>query len=162
YHHFATGDWDEEMTTCRIWSQLFPNDFGPYTCAPLNGPLIGRLEDGVEAAKTIIRLSPSIAQGYRFLATSLVPLQRYDEALQAIQLGRSKHLDNVFLRRADLAIALARDDSAGTDRAIEAMRRDDGDREALSWKARIAASLGRWHESTDLFRQTLPATPRTS
>jgi serine/threonine protein kinase/thioredoxin-like negative regulator of GroEL len=162
YHHFATGDWDEENRVSDVWAGLFPNDWNPHASHTFNYPMIGRLEDAAEAARTVVRLSPNIAQGYRFLATALVPMQRYDEAQRAIDQSRARRLDNVFLRHSQLAIALALNDSGKVDQAIDALRRSDGDTVALTWRARLAVYQGRWREGRTLYQQAQPAGPPTA
>jgi tetratricopeptide (TPR) repeat protein len=159
YHHFATGDWDEENRVADVWASLFPNDWNPHAAHAFNYPMLGRIEDAAEAARTVMRLSPNIAQGYRFLAMVAVPLQRYDEAQRAIDQGRDRRLDNAFLRRSQLALALATNDATRTEQAVEALRRNEGEAEGTGWKARIAAIEGRWRDARALYLQ-LPAGAR--
>ena len=160
YHHFATGDLDEENRVYAVWTRLFPNDWSTQAGFAFNYPVTGRLDAAAEASRAIIRLSPNIAQGYRFLAMALVPLHRFDEAQRAIDDGRARRLDNGFLRRSQLALALASNDAAKTAQALDALRRNEGEGEATGWRARLASFDGRWREGRDLFRQTLPAAQR--
>jgi tetratricopeptide (TPR) repeat protein len=162
YHHFATGDWEEEIRVCDVWTRLFPNDPTPRVTYAFNYPLVGRLEDAVDASRTVAQLSPNIAQGYRFAAMSLVPLHRFEEAQRAIDESHAHRLDNPFLRRSQLALALTSNDVDKTARALDAIKRNDGDGDVLSWNARIAAFEGRWRQASDLYRQTLPAAVRAA
>jgi tetratricopeptide (TPR) repeat protein len=162
YHHFATGDLDEENKTCDVWVRLFPNDWTPYSSYAINYPVTGRLGDAADAGSAMVRLSPNIAQGYRFQAMALVPLHRFTEAQHAIDEAHARRLDNAFVRRSQLALALATSDPAKTTQALEALRRNDGQNEAVNWSARLAAFDGRWREASDLYRQTLPAAQRAA
>ena len=156
YQHMVTGNLEEEARLSATWARLFPNDWTPYSDFPFDYPPVGRLADVVDAAKTIVRLNPNIAQGYRFLVTTLVPLQRYDEAAEQIAKARTLGLDNQFVRQAELSMFVATDNEPGVAAALERIKREEGPRAETTWRARLAVSAGRWRAAADLYRQAQP------
>jgi tetratricopeptide (TPR) repeat protein len=152
YHHFATGDLAEENRVCGVFKRLYPKDWVPYSCFAINYLYwMGRFEEAASESRAIIRLSPNISQGYRFLAPALIGLNQFDEALTVADQAHARGLDNQFLRNARYRIAHVKGDAPALQRTLEAIRQQDGENPARLLSARTAAFAGRWREAQALF-----------
>jgi tetratricopeptide (TPR) repeat protein len=163
YHHFVTADLDEENRQCEIWKQLYRNDWIPHACLAFNYLFpLGRFDDVVAEGHEIIRRSPNVAQGYRFLAPGLMHLNRFDEAAGVLDEARARHLDNIFTRAVRFETAFARHDNEGMELALAEISKHDSGRLALVWRARVATRQGRWREGRELYLRTRPPAAASS
>jgi tetratricopeptide (TPR) repeat protein len=157
YHHFTTGNRDEEDKLLAVASKLYPNEWGFWAGLALNHTAAGRYEEAIKASQEVRRVSPGIAQGYRFLAPALMRLGRFDEALKTIEEARSRQLDNVFNRQTAIQSAFALGHAEAQRDVLERIRQADSERQVTLWRGRIDAFEGRWRNARELFLQAQTA-----
>jgi Flp pilus assembly protein TadD len=158
YEHWVTGDWDAERDVTVLAKRLYTSDWNwPHSLA-LSYYYAGQDEKVVLEEREAIRLNPNIVHTYRFLAFSLVRLNRFDEAKEVVGQSQARKLDGFFFRATLFLIASARGDAQAMRAQLELIADNDGPRTSHQWEGRAEAFAGRWRSAQALYRvETGPA-----
>jgi serine/threonine protein kinase/tetratricopeptide (TPR) repeat protein len=109
YYLNVTGELDKAAQTAEQAIQSYPNS-GPYLALGAVYQNQGRFEEAIESYRQYLRLYPEDAAPFGDLITSLLALQRFDEALQTIREAQARKLDGFVFRNALYALAFLQTD----------------------------------------------------
>jgi eukaryotic-like serine/threonine-protein kinase len=111
YYDYVTGQTDRAIQTCQQEIQSYPRDYIPHM--ELGGAYAsqGQYEKARDAYIEALRLAPDNIGPYDDLGSTLLALQRFDEAKQIIQQAQARKLDEGILHSALYALAFLRADS---------------------------------------------------
>jgi eukaryotic-like serine/threonine-protein kinase len=110
YYTSVTGERDKAAQTYEEMIQTYPREWEPYLDLGSVYIAEGQYEKGKESYSRSLSLAPDNAYPYVGLATSLLGLQRLDEARQTVQQAETRKLDNLLLHNALYAIAFLQAD----------------------------------------------------
>lgn len=113
YYDHVTGELEKTVQTYQELVASYPQDFGAFGNLGNAYTEQGQYEKAVEAYRENLRLTPDNPVPYVSLASSLLALQRFDEAWQTIEQARARKLDSFILHNALYALAFLRTDSSG-------------------------------------------------
>lgn len=111
YYTNVTGELDKAATTYQEEIQSYPN-YPAYVGLGLVYNEEGQHEKAAEAYREQLRLTPDSVIVYGNLASSLLALQRLDEAQQTVQQAQARSLDDFVLRQMRYALAFLAGDSS--------------------------------------------------
>jgi eukaryotic-like serine/threonine-protein kinase len=155
YYHDATQDWDKAFELARTWTTMYPRE--PFAFNSLGAALktFAQHDAAIEAFRTASRLDPAFGAPLENLASTLIVVNRLDEAAAAVARATTLGPDDGSLRRQAYLLAFMRDDAAATARELEAARRLKDVVLASDWEARSAAFHGRVHAAHEEFRRAV-------
>jgi tetratricopeptide (TPR) repeat protein len=135
YDGRVTGNQERARQTCEAWIRAYPRqtDTDPYGF--LSGfiyPVLGEYEKGAEAGDKVIELSPDFSIAYVSRGSSLVALDRLDEAQKTLQKASERGLDAPFLLLLWHDLAFLRADKSARERVVA---KAQGNSEAEDWMA---------------------------
>lgn len=109
YYMQVTGNFEKAQQTCELWRQVFPRAAGTFTTHGfLTGiiyPVFAKYDKAVEEGKKWIQTDPDFALAYVGLSYNYESIDRFDEAVGAIQRASDRKLEipDFFVQRYDLA-----------------------------------------------------------
>ena len=119
YEMQVTGDMEKALVTCKAWEQTYPRD--PNVHGFLAGaiyPVLGRYEEALEEARTMVEVQPDFPVSYNLLALAYVPLGRLDEAEQTLELASERKMQMPDLIVDRYQIAFLKGDVPGMEKAV--------------------------------------------
>jgi eukaryotic-like serine/threonine-protein kinase len=112
YYLTVTGELDKAAQTYQEQIESYPRDDGAHLGLGAVYGSQGQYERAAEAYRQSLRLAPDGVGAYEDLASSLLSLQRFDEARQIIHETQVRKLDDFVMRNALYALAFLGRDSA--------------------------------------------------
>jgi eukaryotic-like serine/threonine-protein kinase len=112
YYQLVTGELDKAAQTYQEAIENYPRDYRSYGNLGAVYALQGQYEKAAETTRQALRLAPDSVTLYDNLVNFTLPLQRFDEARQAIHDAQARKADHPILRNALYALAFLGSDSA--------------------------------------------------
>ncbi|MGA8428605.1 MAG: protein kinase [Candidatus Sulfotelmatobacter sp.] len=111
YYLNVTGELGKAAQTYQQEIESYPRLSGTYTDLGNVYTSQGHYEKAIDAFHQSLRLAPDVVSPYDNLASSLLALQRFDDARQTIQQAQARKLDDFIFHNALYALAFLRSDS---------------------------------------------------
>jgi tetratricopeptide (TPR) repeat protein len=115
YYGYVTGELDKTAQTYQQAIQSYPRDYRARLDLGNVYTAHGQWEKANEAYSQSLRLAPDNVGPYVNVATSLLALQRFDEARQTVQQAHAGRLDDPILHNVLFALAFLKMDSRAMD-----------------------------------------------
>jgi tetratricopeptide (TPR) repeat protein len=112
YYLTVTGELDKAAQTYQEQIESYPRDDGAHLGLGAVYGSQGQYERAAEAYRQSLRLAPDGVGAYEDLASSLLSLERFEEARQIIHEAQVRKLDDFVMRNALYALAFLGRDSA--------------------------------------------------
>jgi eukaryotic-like serine/threonine-protein kinase len=148
YYVFGPADLEKGYQASHLFAQTYPQDERAFDALGNVSRSLGRDPEALTAYLEAVRLDPTAAANYIFLAGEYVRQSRFDEARATIQQARAMHLDSPVFAELLWDIAYFQNDQAGM-AANEALAR----RVAPGIDIRPAADQGRVSRLRDVVQQ---------
>jgi eukaryotic-like serine/threonine-protein kinase len=142
YYDNVTGELEKYLETLELWKRTYPRESAPHNNLAVKYNELREFDKGAEEAREAMRLNPNSASGYSLLATSLVGLNRLDEAKDVITRAQSQKLENLSMHQNLYRIAFVRSDAAAMRKEIEWANGKPEEYAAQTWQADSAAFSG--------------------
>jgi Tfp pilus assembly protein PilF len=155
YYHDATQDWDKALELARTWTATYPREVFAFNSLGAARKALAQFDQSIEAFRTSARLDPSFAVPLENLASTLIVVDRLDEATAAVAQATTLRPDLVSLRRLAYVIAFIKGDEAGMAQELEAARRLKDVLLASDWEARASAFHGRVRLAHEQYRRAV-------
>jgi tetratricopeptide (TPR) repeat protein len=151
YYRDATQDWDRALELTRAWTTAYPREAFAHNSLGTALLRFGRYELSLEPFRRAIALDPSFSPPHPNLATSLIALNRFEEARAILQQAAARKMDSGAIRRLSYTLTFLDGDAAKTDAHWQSWA---GPRDALSfgYRAHISAAAGRIRLAHEEFR----------
>jgi eukaryotic-like serine/threonine-protein kinase len=149
YYDIATGEYDKAIQTYRLWQQLYPKDLAPYVNLGTLYNLLGQHEQNVEEQLQVLRLDPSLSNGYSNLANAYLCLNQVDKAKAVVAQAKNRNIDNPLFWQVRYEIAFLSRDPSQLERefATSLNQEQDG---ALAFQADTEAYYGHLARAREL------------
>jgi tetratricopeptide (TPR) repeat protein len=118
YHSVFTGDIEQAIEACKLWTQIYPNDFNAHNELGLGYLLLGQLETAVAEFTESIRLRKTWAP-FGNLAYCFQRLNRFQEAEEICNQAISMGFDVTDFHSKKYYLAAIRGDAAGMEQQIK-------------------------------------------
>jgi hypothetical protein len=136
-------------------AQSYPNSALPHIGLAGVYRQVGQLPLALTEAEAALKLDPNEVVPHLIRATSLMRLNRTDEAKQKLAESQAQKIDGLGLRSAFFQLAWLQGDQKLLQEQIAWAREKRRDDKALDWQAQAAAASGRLKEATTLWRQAM-------
>jgi eukaryotic-like serine/threonine-protein kinase len=160
YYGYVTGELEKAAQTYQEWIASYPQDYRAHLNLGIVYVEQGQYEKAAEEYRESLRLEPSSGGAYADLATSLLALQRFDEARQTIQQAQSRNLDNLALRCTLYALAFVRGDSSAVAEQQQWFAGKPEENMGLSLASDTEAYAGHLGKARELTRRSLDSAIR--
>ena len=110
YYSNVTGELDKAAQIYQEEIQTYPRAFPTYNSLGIVYAMLGQHEKAMKAYSQSLYLAPSVAP-YSNIASSLLALQRFNEARQTVQQAQAQKLEDPILHSALYALAFLGADS---------------------------------------------------
>jgi tetratricopeptide (TPR) repeat protein len=158
YHTAVTGDLEKSLETYKLITQTYPNSALPHIGLSSLYRQTGQLQQALDEAELAIKLEPQEPTPHLLRATTLLRLNRIDEAKQKLDQSLAQKIDGALLRTALFQLAFLQGDAALLNAQYAWAREHQRDDQALDWQAQVAAATGHLKEATALWQQALTIT----
>jgi tetratricopeptide (TPR) repeat protein len=157
YHRDATQAWDKGLELARSWAAAYPRESTAFNSIGFAAWSLGQYQQAIDPLRESIRLDSRFFAPRLNLVWTLTALNRFEEAVQAIDEARAANVDHLgFLQMAYL-LAFLRDDTASMTSTLNAaLARPEPS--AYNWQARVAAFSGHMLDAHEAFRGGVAAT----
>jgi eukaryotic-like serine/threonine-protein kinase len=155
YYHDATQDWDKALELARTWTATYPREVFAFNSLGAAYKAFALFDQSIEAFRASARLDPSFAVPVENLASTLIVVDRLDEATAAIGQATALRPDLVSLRRLAYVVALMKNDEPGMQRELDAAKRLKDVLLASDWEARSSAFHGRVRAAHEQYRRAV-------
>ncbi len=152
YHDSVMGDWEKARQVYELWSRLYPRDDIPYLNVSGIYSAMGLYEQERTASAESLRLLPGDCLSYGVLLSSLLHLDRLDEAGAVLKSAEQQNTSCLHLQLARYELAFLLNDKAEMARIVSAQK-DKRDNLISHAQAQTAAFDGRLGESRELVRR---------
>jgi tetratricopeptide (TPR) repeat protein len=95
YYQDSTGELDKAAQVYQQWVESYPRDYIAYGSLAILYSQQGQYEKALEANREFLRLSPDNVVGYENVASTLLALQRFEEARQVLDNALARKLDDL-------------------------------------------------------------------
>ena len=113
YYDSVSGDLEKARQTYELWAQTYPRDDSPPRSLAVIYSNLGLYEKALAETQDSVRLNPGSGLNQSNLVTSLLNLNRLEEARSAADEALAKNLDSSFLRFCLYQISFLQNDSEG-------------------------------------------------
>ena len=151
YYFFALGDVEKAAQTSQLWSQTYPQDQRAFQELGNFSRRLGREQEALTAYLGAVRLDPTAALNYMFVAGEYIRQGRLDEARATIQQARAGHLDSPSFTTLLCSIDFLANDTSGL--AEEESRLSPANK--LSFELSMAAYRGQLSRARDLTQSAI-------
>ena len=93
YYQFATGQIDQTIQTCYLWTQTYPRDFVPHRMLGFEYGNLGRWEESAEDFSAAKQLDPTQGLPYAGLMEDYMALNRLAQAEAIYRQAKARKLD---------------------------------------------------------------------
>ena len=147
FHNFVQGEMDRATETLELWRNTYPNFVVSYVSLSDSFERLGQSEKAIQFARQGLKLDPNYATIYMNLVESLVSVNRFDEAKDAVKQAFERKLDGDYFHTFPFMIGFIEGD-------VEAMKANlswfggrDDEYLALDLQAGTAGFRGQWRGS---------------
>jgi DNA-binding winged helix-turn-helix (wHTH) protein/tetratricopeptide (TPR) repeat protein len=116
YNLQVTGNLEKAQEVCEVWSRTYPRDPIPHGLMAMLVVASGQYEKSGKEARQSIELDPDFAPGYVNLGSSLIYLNRLDDAEKTVQQATGRMLEVPETLILSYEIAFLKDDKTGMER----------------------------------------------
>jgi Tfp pilus assembly protein PilF len=152
YYRDATQDWEKALDLARSWTATYPREAFAFNSLGTAYMRFGQNEAAIEPFRTAMRLDRSFQPPYANLTTTLIALNRYDEAAQVIEYARAQGIEFSSARRHSYTLAFIAGDAAKMREALEPAL-EARDATAMGWQAHTSAFAGQVTAAHDRFQR---------
>jgi len=94
YFGYVTGDLEKAAQAYEVRTQIYPRDFSAHNNLANTYSGLGRHEQGLEEARTAMRLDPDVGDNYITLANSYICLNLLNEAEAVLKQAQERKLES--------------------------------------------------------------------
>jgi tetratricopeptide (TPR) repeat protein len=158
YFRDATQAWDSALELARAWTAAYPRESFSFKTLGSAAPSLGQKQPAIAPLRESIRLDPRFISPTANLVGTLIALNQFDEARQALDTARGGGLDHIALRQQAYILAFINDDLPGIARELAAALAKPDVPLAFNWQPRISAFGGEVEKAHAEFRRSASAT----
>ncbi len=152
-YFWDVGDLNKMNEQASLWMHLYPQEASGFYQKGSTLFLTGQYEKALEAFREAIRIDPDSTELHRSVATSLLQLDRYDEATAVIKQAQARKLDMWPLHLYSYQIAFVRNDAETMRREVEWFPGKLQAYRMPEYQARAAAFGGRLRQAHDFWQR---------
>ncbi|MGH9848988.1 MAG: hypothetical protein ACREBD_03945, partial [Blastocatellia bacterium] len=156
----VTGNLPKSLESARALRQLAPHAVPAQGELGVNYVLIGQSEEALAPLNEAIRLNRNFAAPYRWLALSLIRLNRFAEAKDALTLALQLKLEVTAYHTQLYQLAFIGADAAGMQQQLDWARGRPDEYVALDWQTGAAAFAGQWRQAQEFSRRAIDLAAR--
>jgi serine/threonine protein kinase len=161
YYQTATGDLKHAAQTLEEWRDNYPRSPDARTNLGSVYAQEGRYENAAVVTREGIKIEPRLSSAYSNLATFLIALQHFDEALQALHEEQARKFDDDATLHSDLyALAFLGGDSPGMAQQMEWFEGKPEQNIGLSLASDTEAYAGRLSKARALTKRSVDSAIR--
>ena len=163
YYDIVTGETEKSVQTYQQEIASYPRTAArAYNGLGNTYSYLGRYQEAIDAYRQAIRADPDSGAAHSNLTNSLMAVQRFDEARQAVQEAHARKLEDLVLHSALYAMDFLKAESPGM-AAEQKWLTDNVDAETygLALAADSEAYAGRVGQARELTRRSVEAAIRT-
>jgi eukaryotic-like serine/threonine-protein kinase len=154
YYHFVTGDMEKARQAYELWARIYPREQVPATNLGIIYQSLGQHEKSLSEFREALHLSPADSLNAGNLVSTLIHLNRLDEARAAADEALSKNLDSADLRLYLYQLAFLKNDSPGMAQQVSwASGKPGKENVMLYMEGDSAAYSGKLANARDFSRQ---------
>ena len=154
YYRFL-GNLTESLRNYQEWTQIYPEDWRPWTSLAGLYTAMARYDDAIAAARTGLRLNPGHDLSYVVLARAYKRATRFAESEAVARDAIARKLDGFDIHGLLYEVAYARGDRATMDAQIARERGKPTEDWMVDYEAWTAASDGKLARSRALFEKAI-------
>jgi eukaryotic-like serine/threonine-protein kinase len=151
----AAQAWDKAHDLATAWTQTYPREAFAFNSLGLASGTLGQHDRAVAAFRQAINLDRRFVPPYGNVAGSLIALNRFDAAAEALKTAAANGISTNGVERVTYTLGFLHDDRAAMDSALAAARGTRDAASAMSWEARGAAASGRFRAAHELYQQAV-------
>ena len=160
YYGTVTGDLEKARQSGNLWAQMYPRDTAPWTNLSVIYTQLGQHEESLAAARQALRLD-SNGLTYSNLVSSLLSLNRLEEAGTALKEAQARNVDSPYLHQNQGQLAFLQNDAALlAHEAAWFMGKPGYEDAALAFESNASAYAGHLGKARDLSRQAVASAER--
>jgi serine/threonine protein kinase/Flp pilus assembly protein TadD len=160
YYGTVTGDLEKARQSGNLWAQMYPRDTVPWTNLSVIYTQLGQHEESLAAARQALRLD-SNGLTYSNLVSSLLSLNRLEEAGTALKEAQARNVDSPYLHQNQGQLAFLQNDAAQlAHEAAWFMGKPGYEDAALAFESNASAYEGHLGKARDLSRQAVASAER--
>ena len=160
YYGTVTGDLEKARQSGNLWAQMYPRDTIPWTNLSVIYTQLGQPEESLAAARQALRLD-SNGLTYSNFVSSLLSLNRLEEAGTALKGAQARNVDSPYLHQNQGQLAFLQNDAAQlAHEAAWFMGKPGYEDAALAFESDAAAYAGHLGKARDLSRQAVASAER--
>lgn len=153
YYALSTGDLLKAIEAVELWKQTYPRDYSPPSRLSSLYRLVGRMEESLAAAREANQIHPRAYVPYVSIGTSLLRLNRIDEAQNFIEQALTQGLGTATSHRDLYQIGFIKNDLALMQHQIDWASESQNENQALFWQAKSKAFYGQLRQAQELYRR---------
>ena len=123
YQSVVTGQLNDAVATYRLWIATYPDDWVPHNNLSTIYGRLNQLDGALDEARAAVKLAPNSVVAYQVLTRSLLALERFNDAKEAIKQATASGLDSTVMHQLAFDLAFI-----------------DGDTSAMQEHLRVASS----------------------
>jgi serine/threonine protein kinase/tetratricopeptide (TPR) repeat protein len=158
YYRDATQAWDKGLELARAWAAAYPRESTAFNSIGFAAWSLGQYPQAIDPLRESIRLDTRFFAPRSNLVYTLVALNRFDEAAQALEDARAARIDHIGFLQMSYLLAFLRDDTAAITSTLNAALARPDEPSAHNWEARVAAFGGRILEAHGAFHRGIATT----
>jgi tetratricopeptide (TPR) repeat protein len=155
YHNFVQGEMDRATETLELWRNTYPNFVVSYVSLSDSFERLGQSEKAIQFARQGLKLDPNYATIYMNLVESLVSVNRFDEAKEAVSQAFERKLDGDYFHTFPYMVGFIEGDLPAMESNLNWFAGRDDEYLALDLQAGTAAFKGQWRTSQDFSRRSI-------
>lgn len=155
YHNFVQGEMDRATETLELWRNTYPNFVVSYVSLSDSFERLGQSEKAIQFARQGLKLDPNYATIYMNLVESLVSVNRFDEAKDAVKQAFERKLDGDYFHTFPFMIGFIEGDAEAIRSNLNWFAGRDDEYLALDLQAGGAGFKGQWRTSQDFSRRSI-------
>jgi tetratricopeptide (TPR) repeat protein len=161
YYWDVTGELEKAAQAFEEMIESYPQQSSVYTNLGLVYSQQGQYEKAADAYRENIRLAPDDGAPYENLGNNLLALQRFEEALQTLQLAQARKLDSFIFHNALFALAfLVHDPRARAEQQQWFAGKPESEHFGLSLASDTEAYEGHLGKARELTKQSVDSAIR--
>ena len=156
YYLNVTGDLEQAAQVYALWQQTYPRDLAPYDSLPFISGSLGNYEKALEESRHMLRLNPNNGSNYANVGSTLISLNRLDEAETVYKQAEERKLDSEQLLAGLYSLAFLKGDAVEMAQVAAAARGKPGIEDfMLASQADTEAWHGKLKDARELTRQAM-------
>lgn len=146
YHTNVTGEIYKAIEEGELFKQTYPREYTSRGGLGGRYAQVGQLEKAIEEFQVAIQLNPNFVLPYEAMVSTLILLNRFDEAKAFGEQAIAQKLDLVSTHTGLYLIAFIQGNRTAMQQQIDWANARPGEHRHLNWQANIAAFAGQWQK----------------